>query len=280
MRVKSPKKDTAQNHRTSSNGFPMSTDEWEELQDGVEYFNKGEFLLSHETWERMRKRQPESARPFFQGLLQLAAAYHQITGKMGYRGLILHFEKAGEKLAAYEPHFFGIYVKHLMKFIELGKEEAMHLGEERIAEFNANLIPRIQFHLPNNPDLIAELQTVYSSAGFLEGLELFNTGYYWEAHEVWEDLSRELDGDSKVIVQALVQTASAYSFIKLARPAAAVYLFEKAIEKLEEFGGTLKPLEIEELLEHMRNIHQSLALHPGMPLKLAASSPVPHIKFK
>ncbi len=45
---------------------------------------------------------------------------------------------------------------------------------------------------------------------FLRGLDLFNHGYYWEAHEEWEGLWRAAeDPADKALLQALIRLAAA-----------------------------------------------------------------------
>src|SRR5262249_4206191 len=44
---------------------------------------------------------------------------------------------------------------------------------------------------------------------YLAGIELFNRGEYFEAHEVWEDLWHETAGPDRRYVQGLIQAAVA-----------------------------------------------------------------------
>jgi hypothetical protein len=44
-------------------------------------------------------------------------------------------------------------------------------------------------------------------AAFQRGIELFNSGQFFEAHEVLEDVWRESSGDRKKFLQGLVQLA-------------------------------------------------------------------------
>lgn len=49
------------------------------------------------------------------------------------------------------------------------------------------------------------------SADFLHGVDLFNHGYYWEAHEAWEGLWRAYprDSDAARLLRALIHLAAA-----------------------------------------------------------------------
>lgn len=77
-----------------------------------------------------------------------------------------------------------------------------------------------------------------------EGVELFDAGKYFEAHEAFEDAWREASGDRKLALQSLTQLAA--GFHKLAQYGLAArgakYLLEKAREKLAAHGAELGPL--------------------------------------
>jgi len=213
----------------------MSPEDWEEFGHGVQLFNSGKFWNSHEAWEQVWLRHDEDERLFFQGIIQLAAAYHQLFVKKNLKGLVNNFDKAYAKLVVFQPKYLGVNVTPLVKCIEEGKKEAERLGAAGLEEFNTNLIPKLQFQKPLSPDLLVEGRFMVKSDRFLEGSKLFSQGYYWEAHEVWEDVWRDEEGDAKTLAQAFVQLAAANSFVKLSKLASAVYLFEKALEKFRQF---------------------------------------------
>ncbi len=57
----------------------LSTEDWHEVEHGIKLFNAGKFWHAHEAWELVWQRQAEDERLFFQGLIQLAAAYHHLV---------------------------------------------------------------------------------------------------------------------------------------------------------------------------------------------------------
>ncbi len=230
----------------------MTAEDWAEFEHGVKLFNAGKFWNSHEAWEQIWIRHKEDERLFFQGLIQLAAAYHQLLAKESQKGLLNNIDKSYEKLAVFRPEYMGVLVQPLLKFIDEGKKEAHRLGAANITRFNHNLIPKLQFHKPSNPDLLVEIHEVVGSEKFSEGAKLFNTGYYWEAHEAWEDVWRDQEGDAKTFSQAFVQMAAAYSFLKLNKPGSARYLFEKAIAKFLEFENLDSGLDLKPLIGSMQ----------------------------
>lgn len=231
----------------------MSREDWEEFERGVNLFNVGKFWHAHEAWEIVWQRHGEDERLFFQGLIQLAAAYHQLITKRSYRGLMNNFNKAYAKLEVFQPEYLGVFITPLLRFIEQGRKEIQPFSDEAPEQFNYNLIPKIQFYKHDNPDLLAEIRDALTSQQFLEGVRLFNTGYYWEAHESWEDVWREQNGDAKTFVQAFVQAAAAYSFIKLGKFSSVSYLFDKAVEKFCQFEHIDSGLQLKPLIEHIQS---------------------------
>lgn len=70
-------------------------------------FNAGKFWEAHEAWEKIWQRRVEPWRYFVQGLIQAAAAHHQL--RRGIRhGVIKHLHNALAKLDASPPDFAGL----------------------------------------------------------------------------------------------------------------------------------------------------------------------------
>jgi predicted metal-dependent hydrolase len=231
----------------------LSPEDWEEFSHGVRLFNSGKFWNSHEAWEQVWMRHDEDERLFFQGIIQLAAAYHQLIVKKNFRGLMNNFEKAYQKLVIFQPEYLGVSVKPLIKFIEEGKKEAERVGPDDLEAFNGNLIPKLQFHKPLNPDFLVESRSMVRSDRFLEGVALFNKGYYWEAHEVWEDVWRNEEDDAKTFAQGFVQVAAANSFVNQAKLTSAKYLFEKALEKFHQFPYSHCGVDVQKLIQDIES---------------------------
>jgi predicted metal-dependent hydrolase len=50
--------------------------EREKFERGIAHFNAGEFFEAHEVWEELWLRAPAEEKPFLQGIIQIAAAFH------------------------------------------------------------------------------------------------------------------------------------------------------------------------------------------------------------
>jgi hypothetical protein len=68
----------------------------------------------------------------------------------------------------------------------------------------------------------------------LAGLALFRKGRYFDAHEAWESLWHNAQGDRKTYLQGLVQTAVALHHLKNDNRAGAAYLYKKVLSKWEQ----------------------------------------------
>lgn len=86
-----------------------------------------------------------------------------------------------------------------------------------------------------------------SDQTFQRGVELFNSGRYFEAHEAWEELWTEAEGDERLFLQALIHFAVGCHHQSRGNQAGAVRQWDKALQKVEPFlparhGLRLAPL--------------------------------------
>jgi hypothetical protein len=65
-------------------------------------------------------------------------------------------------------------------------------------------------------------------------VDLFNAGYFWEAHEAWEELwvARPRRSAEALLLQGLIQTAAALVKIRLGAPDPARALARRGLDKL------------------------------------------------
>ena len=76
---------------------------------------------------------------------------------------------------------------------------------------------------------------------YLFGVDLYNHGYLWEAHEAWESLwhvAKPRDATQAAYLQGLIQTAAAWLKIPMQQPAGVERLSKLALEKLEHVART------------------------------------------
>ena len=73
---------------------------------------------------------------------------------------------------------------------------------------------------------------------YLHGVDLYNAGFLWEAHEAWEGLwhASKRDERQAMFLQGLIQCAAACLKIPMGQPAGVERLTELGCAKLEEIA--------------------------------------------
>ena len=112
-----PKKPLSSIDLTALIPFDLTTHEQAYLAEGIALFNSAKFWEAHEAWEKIWMNHPEDGRFFIQGLIQLAAAYHQL-GKKVYRGVVIHLKQAQERLKLFPSDFLGLDVPLILEVID------------------------------------------------------------------------------------------------------------------------------------------------------------------
>jgi uncharacterized protein len=121
-----------------------------------------------------------------------------------------------------------------------------------------------------HPDLSAEDRRRL----FLDGIDLFNQGRFYESHEVWEEIWRSTTPEPRDLFQGLVQVAAAmHQFLDLKRDAGPGRTLAKARAHLEPLAPTSHGLDIADLLRSVGVWEDWLQRRAGDP------PPVPTLKI-
>jgi predicted metal-dependent hydrolase len=88
------------------------------LLRGVELFNQGEHFAAHEAWEEVWRSTNPEPKPLFQGLIQAAAALHQILDLGRERGPRGTLSKALRNLESFRPRACGFELEELCGQLE------------------------------------------------------------------------------------------------------------------------------------------------------------------
>ncbi len=113
------------------------------FESGVRLFNATEFWHAHEAWEELwLEADDDDLVVFYQGLIQLAAAYHHM--KRGtFRGAVRLFDAALQKLEPFPPDYHGLNREDVVKSAQEHRERA-----ERSENLDPDDYPKLQFHHP------------------------------------------------------------------------------------------------------------------------------------
>ena len=113
---------------------------------------------------------------------------------------------------------------------------------------------------------------------FQEGIELFNSGKYFAAHEAWEEIWLESQGEEKHFYQGLIQLAAAFHHFRRGNSEGAKSLATEALRKLQDFAPRHGGLDLKHLLEQMKPWQAFLGKLKGKGKGTDQSPPFPRLK--
>jgi uncharacterized protein len=110
-----------------------------------------------------------------------------------------------------------------------------------------------------------------TSRAYLRGVDLFNHGFYWEAHEAWEELwlACGRHGPAAMFLKALIKLAAAGVKLREGQPEGVRSHARRALALLDQFGSRQRYMGVD-VCELMR-FAKGLAECP--PLLSAARAP-------
>ena len=95
---------------------------------------------------------------------------------------------------------------------------------------------------------------------FFSGLQTFNSGNYFDAHEIWEELWSEYYLIDRDFIQGLIQLAVCFVHLQNNNINGARSLLNKSIKKLHEFSHDHRNINLKELKRIMKKLNLELEL--------------------
>jgi len=100
---------------------------------------------------------------------------------------------------------------------------------------------------------------------FESGLLFFNSGSYYQAHEIWEDLWRETPGPVRVFYQGLIQAAVGLHHLQRGNELGARGQIAKSIGHLTNFEENPHSVDTRDLIEQLQKIGIDM---PTLPVRI------------
>ena len=113
------------------------------LQLGIDLYNAGHSWNAHEAWEEVWLESERGMRGFYQGMIQISAAFVHVT-RNRYPGGVKLLGEGIEKLEKYPASFQGVDLAPFVEGARAARSRLLELGEAHIADFDHTLIPRIE----------------------------------------------------------------------------------------------------------------------------------------
>ena len=105
-----------------------------------------------------------------------------------------------------------------------------------------------------------------------EGIRLFNTQKFFEAHEALEEVWLNAEGRQKIFLHGLIQVAAAFHHHTKGNIAGFRSLLGKGLSKLDGFGDSAEGIDLGALCLELHGWHER---HDGGPAARAAQ----HLAF-
>ena len=116
---------------------------------------------------------------------------------------------------------------------------------------------------PRNLPLLTEAEVEERRPILLSGIQQYNDGYFFEAHETLEELWLPSPWPTRRFLQGLIQLAAAFVHLMRHEYPGTVRLLGHAIEKLEEFPADYLRIDAGRLVAEARRAREKLvALGP------------------
>lgn len=118
----------------------------------------------------------------------------------------------------------------------------------------------------------------YEAQDYLYAIDLYNHGYWWESHEVFEGLwhaagHHTVEGQ---FYRALIQLCAASVKAAVGQPAPAHRLLARGLHRLERFPEQFMGLDVEELVQTIR---ERLSNQDRLPASLCLYLPNPRTRY-
>lgn len=116
---------------------------------------------------------------------------------------------------------------------------------------------------PRNALLLTAEQLAERWPLIRKGIDEYNDGFFFEAHELWEDIWYQSPLPARTFLQGLIQLAAAFVHLARHEYPGTVGLLEAAIEKLEAFAPAYQGIDVARLIDESRRAREQLvALGP------------------
>lgn len=101
---------------------------------------------------------------------------------------------------------------------------------------------------------------------YLQGIEHFNRGEYFESHEVWEELWIQEAGEDRRFYQGLIQAAVALFHLENGNVIGSRKLVESSASYLQDYGPCHRGLDVLDFLDAVRRcFNENFATRAGGP---------------
>ena len=112
----------------------------------------------------------------------------------------------------------------------------------------------------------------------LIGVDLFNDGAYFEAHDHFEDLWMEAKYDEKDLYQGLVQVSVGSYHLICGNYSGALSQYHRGIEKLEKFRSKNIEIDLDKFLDEINSFIEKIIMYNSKKISNIEVTNIPNIE--
>lgn len=95
------------------------------------------------------------------------------------------------------------------------------------------------------------MDEVTRDSRYLKGIEYFNDCEFFEAHEVWEELWADIEGNARKFYQGLIQVAVCLHHFGNGNIRGAIKLYHSSTAYLKPYAPHFEGLDVDKLLQEL-----------------------------
>ena len=112
---------------------------------------------------------------------------------------------------------------------------------------------------------------------FYKGLELFNREFYFECHDVWEEIWGDAKGKNKIFYQALIMSAVSLYHFGNENLVGALSCYQKAVYQFNQLPDHFIRLDIRTFVESLSEFYRGMSADETLLTKELLRKPRPRI---
>lgn len=118
--------------------------------------------------------------------------------------------------------------------------------------------PHVNRNLSAEPNSLDTARFAIFPDHYLQGIEHFNAGQFFDAHEVWEEIWLRSSGDTKLFYQMLIQAAVGLYHYERGNARGARGMYTNVTEKLERLPSFVMSLDLIDFANQFRGFFAAL----------------------
>ena len=115
---------------------------------------------------------------------------------------------------------------------------------------------------------------------FYKGMNLFNREFYYECHDVWEEVWAEAKGKEKVFYQALIMAAVSLYHFGNENLEGALSCYQKALNQFRQLPDRYLSLNVADFLQDLEEFYAGISITETELTEWMREKPRPKIRLE